>query len=262
MWSLCCVMKTTDYSKIAKRYDGNRLRKDFSVCSDLINYVSRSRAKRFRVLDLGCGTGNFIKVHSSLNDLRSVSWHGLDSSEEMLNIAKSKKLARSCVFELGTAEKLPYNDRYFDIIICNFAFHHFRSKRKVISEIYRCLRGNGIFIMKDIEPYSMKDWWVYKFFPSTFQVDKSRFWGLTKIINEFKNMSFTPEIRIEKKIFYDDLNLILKDSLNRDISELTLIPLTEYKSGVREIRKQLKNTPIFLTENSIMNLITQKQTGD
>ncbi|MDD3626695.1 MAG: class I SAM-dependent methyltransferase [bacterium] len=255
-------MKITDYSNIAKKYDGNRLRKDCSVCSELTEFVRRSRKKELQILDLGCGTGNFIKTHSELDDFDRIKWFGLDSSEEMLDIAKQKNPDWFLSFSCGNAEDIPHPDNFFDCIVCNFAFHHFHDKLKVLSEISRCLKGNGLLILKDIEPYSMEEWWVYKFFPSTFPEDKARFWQVNKIMKKLEEFNFKSEARLEKRIFFDDLKKIREDAVNRDISELTIISENEYNTGIKTIEKLQKTNKEILTENSILIITSKKMKRD
>ncbi|CRF34103.1 unnamed protein product [Brachyspira suanatina] len=51
----------------------------------------------------------------------TAEFYGLDLSEEMINISKSKNI-KDTEFILGTANKLPFNDNTFDIVTCIQSF--------------------------------------------------------------------------------------------------------------------------------------------
>ena len=128
----------TDYSKIAKRYDRTRARFVADVDPVLIRMVQNSQSDEFFALDLGCGTGNYLKVQTE-NGPSSVSWEGFDASEDMLGIAQGK-LPGGIKLTHGTADSLPYEDSSFDFVALQAVFHHFPDKEEALTEIDRVLR--------------------------------------------------------------------------------------------------------------------------
>ena len=67
-------------------------------------------------LDLGCGTGEMIKMILEQDSQKSLT--GLDLSEKMLEIAKGKLSDRAKLL-LGDSEHLPFPDGTFDVVYCN-----------------------------------------------------------------------------------------------------------------------------------------------
>lgn len=65
----------------------------------------------------------------------------------MLCVAKEKypKLK----VRIGEFLKIPYGDRYFDIIVSTYAFHHLNEEEKFIAieEMIRVLKSNGKIIL-------------------------------------------------------------------------------------------------------------------
>ncbi|MCK4667650.1 class I SAM-dependent methyltransferase [Candidatus Dependentiae bacterium] len=231
-------MKITDYSKIADKYDGNRIRQDLKTDETLLKFLKDSKNQDFNILDLGCGTGNYLKVHTELLKSYNINWYGLDLSEDMLRVAKQK--VPEVKFYNGSASVLPYINDKFDYIVNNFAFHHFDKKLKALKEVTRCLKSNGVFRLKDIDPYKMPGWWVYKYFPSTYQIDTDRFWESNRILTILKDLGFKVEINVEQNECETELEQIIQDTENRDISELTLITEEEYIKGLETLKIILK----------------------
>lgn len=97
-------------------------------------------------LDLGCGTGELMKLILQQNEDKSL--YGIDLAENMLEVAK-EKLGNHAKLILGDSEQLPFSDNYFDVVYCNDSFHHYPAPDKVLSEVYRVLKPNGIFVMCD-----------------------------------------------------------------------------------------------------------------
>jgi SAM-dependent methyltransferase len=63
-----------------------------------------------RVLDVGCGTGVFLRAASD----RGAEVSGLDASEGLLEIARNR--VPEADLRLGDMESLPYDDDFFDVV--------------------------------------------------------------------------------------------------------------------------------------------------
>lgn len=110
-----------DYDKIAKSY--NELYKEEQIKKLRIIRRYTKIKKTDKLLDVGCGTGistNFFECNSI----------GIDPSKGLLNIGKGNLI-------YGKAEKLPFNDKYFDIVISVTAIHNFDDPEKALNEIIR-----------------------------------------------------------------------------------------------------------------------------
>jgi ubiquinone/menaquinone biosynthesis C-methylase UbiE len=98
--------------------------------------------KKGKVLDLGCGSGrNFEKKKG-----RKI--YAVDFSEEMLSYAKSEAENKKIDVEFicASSEKLPFEDNYFDSILCWAVMHCVETeekRKKTISEMYRVLKPNS-----------------------------------------------------------------------------------------------------------------------
>lgn len=136
-------LKTFNYQ--AKTYDvatyGEHARK---LYPHILQAIIREPANQ--LLDLGCGTGELMK--QVLLEDRNKHITGIDLSQNMLDMAKHK-VKQKADFVLGDAEKLPFEDESFDLVYCNDSFHHYPHPLKVVDEINRVLKKDGIIIIGD-----------------------------------------------------------------------------------------------------------------
>jgi len=111
---------------------------------DKINYNDR-------VLDLGCGTGEFSVF------FKDYSYTGIDIESNYIDFAKNNYTGK---FEIMDASKMSFPDDFFDLIIVLGVFHHISDEicLKIFKEMKRVVKRNGrILIMEDLDPESRID---------------------------------------------------------------------------------------------------------
>ncbi len=97
--------------------------------------------KKGKILDLGCGSGrNFVKINGII--------YGIDFSEELLKYARenAKKKKIKVILKKAEAEKLPFDDEFFDFAMCIAVLHCIDSgqkRKKALLELFRVLKKNG-----------------------------------------------------------------------------------------------------------------------
>ena len=103
--------------------------------------VFAKNIKGKKILDIGCGNcRNLIPFKD--NEL-----YGIDFSKKMIKNAKkfckNNKLKVNLL--VADATKIPFEDNYFDIVICISVLHHLNPQdvKKVLKEIYRILKKDG-----------------------------------------------------------------------------------------------------------------------
>jgi ubiquinone/menaquinone biosynthesis C-methylase UbiE len=247
-------MKHAEYSKIANRYDKNPIRHNQPKEKHIEELLKLNKGK-ISILDLACGTGNYLKAQQQYFKSPKLHWYGCDLSEGMLKIAKKK--VRNVDLKIADAAKLPYPENHFDLIACNWAFQHFANKSKAVLEIHRTLKTNGILVMKNISPEMMPMWWVYTFFASSKKIDKERFWNNKKLFLEFEKIGFKVELKIDFMMKRKPLKEIYFDVKNRDTSHLTMISETEYQTGMKKIKKMRKKD--YLDQFTYLEFVGRKK---
>ena len=97
-----------------------------------------------RVLDVGCGTGIVAReIAPRLGATAAVT--AVDLSANMLAVARAAAARERLTIEWreGNAEKLPFCDGAFDLVLCQFALMFVGDKAAALSEMRRVIPGSG-----------------------------------------------------------------------------------------------------------------------
>lgn len=96
------------------------------------------------VLDVACGTGivaRHIAPHVGVQG-RVI---GLDLNPDMLSVGRAAAEREGLAIEwhAGPAEKLPFPDGSFDLVMCQFGLMFFADRHQALTEMHRVLRPSG-----------------------------------------------------------------------------------------------------------------------
>lgn len=127
--------------KIYALYHLNQPRFEFFDC-----YVPNWQG--LKALDVGCGGGFTCEFMAQ----RGVIVSGIDQSVKCITKAQEHALISKLQidYQHGFAEKLPYGDRTFDVVVCVDVLEHVADLCKTLKEIYRVLKPNGLFFFDTI----------------------------------------------------------------------------------------------------------------
>lgn len=103
---------------------------------------------KYHVCDVGTGTG---KVAEELAKY-CFKVTGIDTSGEMLDIARKKRNKSNISYENIDAEKISYPDNSFDAVVSRMAFHHIDNQNKAIKECVRILKPGKNFVISEGVP--------------------------------------------------------------------------------------------------------------
>ena len=114
-------------------------------------------------VDIGCGTGNYLKILSE----KGLKFYGVEPSTLMLNEAKAK--INDAVFIQSKVEELPLPDSMFDGATAMFTIHHWDDQTKGLKEISRVLKPGARLVMLSFTPEQLKGYWLCHYFPKTME---------------------------------------------------------------------------------------------
>ncbi len=90
-----------------------------------------------KVLEIGCGAGHILEriINGKLT--------GIDISPVQIERARVR-LGKKAELFVVKGEELPFEDKFFERIICTEVFEHVLEPTEIIKEMYRVLKDDGI----------------------------------------------------------------------------------------------------------------------
>jgi ubiquinone/menaquinone biosynthesis C-methylase UbiE len=130
---------------IPERYDaylGPLLFEPYAI--DLISRLTIAPGDA--VLELACGTG-ILTRHLAAGLPLGASLTATDLNQPMLAIAERKiDPVEPVTWQIADACRLPFDDDWFDTVVCQFGLMFFADKRAALREVRRLLHPDGAFI--------------------------------------------------------------------------------------------------------------------
>jgi SAM-dependent methyltransferase len=98
-----------------------------------------------RVLEIAAGTGVVTRALATVLH-QDVSIIATDLNRAMLDEATARGTARAVAWQQADAMALPFRERAFDAVVCQFGVMFFSDKARAFSEARRVLRPGGVFM--------------------------------------------------------------------------------------------------------------------
>jgi ubiquinone/menaquinone biosynthesis C-methylase UbiE len=223
-----------DFGRIAAHYAKYRTVHP-RVLEELLNSGINSDSK---VLEVGCGTGNYIIYIESIVGCQC--W-GIDVSKEMLE--KAKERSKKVNFLIGRAEKLEFPEDFFDLVFSVNVIHHITARREYFKEAYRVIKAKGKvctvtdseWILRNRQPLTV-------YFPETLEVDLKRYPKIEELQQIMAQVGFK-SIREKMVEHYYQLEDI-QAYKNKVFSSLNLISEEAFQRGINRMEEDLKKGPI------------------
>ena len=229
------ALSPIDYSRIAAEYASFRTVQP-CVLRNLIDKVPVARNSR--VLEVGCGTGNYIDAIRNLTGCVAV---GIDPSEDMLSIAARK--SPELILHAGKAESIDFPSNSFDLAFSVDVIHHVTDSMAYFHEAHRILKAGGkICTVTDSE-------WMIRnrtpqslYFPETVPVELLRYPPIDLIDGQMKDAGFQ-NIREESAEF--EYQVTTSEAYRAKVfSSLLLISDEAFERGLERMDADLSSGPI------------------
>ncbi|MFP4369481.1 MAG: class I SAM-dependent methyltransferase, partial [Candidatus Kapaibacterium sp.] len=158
-----------------------------------------------KLLDAGCSTG-YCTVHYAR---KSNETYGIDIVAAQIQEAKSN--FPHINFQTSALEEIPFDDGYFDTVICTDVLEHTNDKIKSLTELFRVLKSGGTLVLSVPHKgkYQYLDPYNYGFYMRKHL--KPLYLLLYKLAWLFKGKKWPPELNPEHNIMhhhYDSDDLI------------------------------------------------------
>lgn len=127
----------------------------------LLKKIQELRIESPKVLDIGCGTGQFAEV--LFHEVPGAKVWGLDLVRGMLEGGNGRWAHYSQRIQpvQGDSERLPFADGSFDVLTCANSFHHYPNQAAAICEMRRVLKPGGALMLIDGYRDRPWGWFIY-----------------------------------------------------------------------------------------------------
>jgi ubiquinone/menaquinone biosynthesis C-methylase UbiE len=224
-----------DYNQLAGEYARHR-QVHPGVLKGLLDGGALESAAR--VLEVGCGTGNYIRAISNYSGC--AAW-GIDPSEQMLAHARAHSSA--VAFQLGRAEALDFPPDTFDLVFSVDVIHHIVERPASFRETYRVLRPGGrLCTVIDSEDIIRRRQPLSVYFPESVAVELARYPKIADLENFMRQAGFTDLRR--QTIEYAFTTTDIQAYRDKAFSSLHLISETAFQAGIRRMEADLQKGPI------------------
>lgn len=229
-----------DYDRIAHLYD-EPLR-DHVPDQDLAEYLIEHAylgVSRLCILDMGCGTGKQLAANREIYpDMVMV---GLDLYRGMLQLARRR--CDNAYWVQGDSSATSFPECTFDYVINQFSYSHVLDKDHLFSEAYRILKHGGRFVVTHLDPWSMTEWKVYRYFPAAQQRDFMDFLTVDSFINRMMDTGFVNTV-IRRTYYTEKLSLreyLDYASQRYRTSQLMVISDQSYEEGLVALQEDIRD---------------------
>lgn len=115
--------------------------------------IIKSGINRGLSLEVGPGPG-YLGLEW-LKKTNSTKLMGIEISPAMIKMAtrnsKEYGFEKRVKYVKGDAQKMPFEDNYFDGVFSNGSFHEWSQPKKIFNEIYRVLKPEGRYFISDLK---------------------------------------------------------------------------------------------------------------
>jgi len=228
----------TNYNIASITYDNTR-----NASSAVIDMLSKRFAfnERRKVLDFGCGTGNYL---FQLSIKYTCELYGLEPSDGMRQkaIDKNKKLT----IVAGNHENIPFADNFFDLIYMTDVIHHVTDLNVLFKTLNSKIVINGFVCILTESYEQIGSRWYNKYFPSLVENEKKRYPDISDITQSAKNQKF--ELYCIDTINHGNEHIVTSEFIRmveeKNYSMFGQLNDEEYTNGLKELRKDINQTII------------------
>ncbi len=191
-----------------------------------------------RLLDVGCGTGNYAATLTAATNCRI---SGVDPSERMLDRARPAASWVSLV--RGSGETLPFGDESFDVVMSTDVIHHIADRDAYFREAARVLRRGGHLVtVTDSHDDIPRRRPLSSHFPETVDVELRRYPPVPRLLEEMGRAGFVNPRLVGVSRDYELYDI--QAYRDRAFSSLILIEEEAFRRGINRLEAELARGPI------------------
>jgi ubiquinone/menaquinone biosynthesis C-methylase UbiE len=194
--------------------------------------------KEKTVLDAGCGNGYLTRKMAET--AKEVT--GIDLTEKLIEIAKSKNNPPNVKFLQGSVNELPFDDKTFDTILSNLVLMDVEDLDKTAKEFLRVLKTGGNLVISILHP-------CFENPPKTYSLYDENKKKIGRVVQEYYDTGLIKDESSKKENgqIYQHYHRTISDYLNT-FADTGLKLSKSIEPNANEVNKQFgtfDHTPTF-----------------
>jgi SAM-dependent methyltransferase len=229
-----------DYDDHADAYATHR-----AACPAVVERLCGGVGASTRVLEVGCGTGNYIAAVRAAADCGAA---GVDPSERMLEVGRSRH--PGILFTRARAEALPPGTGDLDLVFSVDVVHHVSDLVAACAEAFRVLaRGGRLCTVTDDEA-TIRGRLHSRYFPESVAVELERYPPLSAVSAALAEAGFA-DVREERTV---SASRVVDAAAYREraFSSLLLIGDEAHRAGLERLERDLLDGPIAAADRHVL----------
>jgi SAM-dependent methyltransferase len=222
-----------DYDEAARTYDNTR-----AQSPDLIELFDRKIhfASTTRILDFGCGTGNYL---NAIQRRYGSQCFGVEPSDGMIEKAMEKN--SDLVITKGDHASIPFQDGFFDFIFMTDVIHHVPDLELLFRVLSSKLKRTGVICILTESHAQIESRWYNAYFPSLEGNEKKRYPDIDTIV-KCAALSGLSHYELQNKKGGDKeivSAVFIRMVEEKNYSMFRLLDQTEYAVGLGKLKSDL-----------------------
>lgn len=228
------------WKKVAQSYDKLVAETGDLAHSKVINpIVSKflGNLKGKSVLDAGCGNGYWSRKMAR----KAKRVIGIDFTEKLIKVAKSKSPVSNLEFAIDDLRKLSLSDHEFDVVLCNMALMDVDGLEEAVGEMTRVLNIGGNLIISIIHP-------CFENPPNTSSLENKKGEKIGRLVKHYFRTGIIRDLKQnwDDKHHYQHCHYTISDYLNAFSKYNLFVEKTSEPNWAEIMGEDYSHTPYFL----------------
>jgi len=181
---------------------------------EIKSYLCRTleRERQYRILDVGCGTGQLLREIQEDFQGYSFILSGVDFSGAM--IKRAKEMSHGIVFQKMDAAEIQSLKQQYDIIICTHSFPYYEDQAQVLKNLRMLLKPGGYLLLAQASQNNLYDALAMFFVKLT--TGKANYPSVKTVLAMTKKLFQCEDvIRIKKKFFMPSIYFFILKGIDQ-----------------------------------------------
>jgi len=156
------------------------------------------KVDHYRILDMGCGTGQLLREMQERFSEFDISYLGVDASHGMIKAAGEK--SKDIGYVISSVEDFDEGEGAYDIIVCSHSFPYYKDKAHIVEKLYRLMKKGGLLILVQASGNNLYDILALSFVKLT--TSRAEYLSKKNMVALLENNFENVEVATIKERFY------------------------------------------------------------